>query len=317
MAWFGPRLRSAIRDGGLSIAVTGGGSWLGRAFLETLAAEELLPAPDRLRVFASASRLMAVSGRDVAVEALAGAPPLAGGPWLLVHFAFLGKERTQGLPTAAFIAENDAIRRETLRIAKSADGLRMVFASSGAVYGPDRVLIDDPEVSPYGWCKVMHERAIQAWCAQRDVPLVVPRIFNIGGPWINKVESYALSSFILSALRDGVIRIMARRPVFRSFVHVCELNRVLCEAVLSLSEPAMIAFDTAGREVLEMSDLADLVATAVQPKLITIERSPIFEGDPDYYVGSGQTYQTLLARQGTRSCGIHRIVADTVAYLRS
>ncbi|MDR3529797.1 MAG: NAD(P)-dependent oxidoreductase, partial [Rhodopila sp.] len=315
MDWFGPAFRSAVAQGGLSIAVTGAGSWLGQSFLSMLAAEGLLPEPARLRLFASSSRAVQLGGRTVPVERLERAPALEGGPWLLLHFAFLGKERTEHLSTADFIAANAGILRETLRIAEPARDLRMVFSSSGAAYGRDRRLVEDPDANPYGWCKVTQEADLTAWCAARGVPLVIPRIFSIGGDWVNKTESYALSSFILAARREGVIRIMARKPVFRSFVHVAELNGLLCEAALAQAGEAALVFDTAGRETLEMADLADAVAGALRPAEIRIERAGPLEGETDYYVGEGRVYRSILARNGCRVVGIERIVADTAAFL--
>ncbi len=315
MGWFGPVLREQVLDGGLSIAVTGAGSWLAQALLADLAAEGLLPAAERLRLFASSARTMDVGGRSLTVEALAGAAPLQGGPWLLLHFAFLGKERTQGLPVADFVAANDAILRDTLRLAAPARDLRMVFSSSGAAYGPDRSLVEVPDANPYGWCKVQHERQLADWCGAHGVPLVMPRIFSIGGPHINKIDSYALSSMILAAKRSGTIRIMARRPVFRSFVHVSELNGLLCETALQQPAATPCLFDTSGLETAEMADLAAVVSEVLAPMTVHIERDTLVDPVADYYVGDGSTYRTLLALQQKRIVGLHEIVRQTVCYV--
>jgi nucleoside-diphosphate-sugar epimerase len=315
MGWFSPIFRAAVATGGLSIAVTGAGSWLGRAFLTTLAAEDALPPSPRLRLFASTARSVQLGGRIVAIEQLSEARPLAGGPWLLLHFAFLGQERTNDLGTEEFVAGNARILLETLRLAEAARGLRMVFTSSGATYGPGRQLVEDANFSPYGWCKATQERDLDAWCAARGVPLVIPRIFSIGGPCANKVETYALSSFVLSARREGVIRIAARRPVFRSFVHVAELNALVCEAALAQSAGAPLVFDTVGRETLEMADLADAVAALLRPTEVRIERAGLVEGDADYYVGDGRIYRFMLAWSGRRIVGLEQIIADTAASL--
>jgi nucleoside-diphosphate-sugar epimerase len=305
MGWFGPALREQILHGNLSIAVTGAGSWLGQALLADLAAEGLLPPPGRLRLFARSAR-----GE---MEALAGAEPLRGGPWLLLHFAFLGKEKSEDRGVAEFVAANDAILAETQRLAAGARDLRVVFSSSGAVYQADRSLVFAPEASPYGWCKVRHEAAWAAWCGERGVPLVVPRIFSIGGPWINKVESYALSSMILGAARTGVIEIKARRPVFRSFVHVSELNGLLCEAAFG---PRLAApFDTGGLEIVEMADLAETVRDVLGRDRARVKRPVVTEAAADYYVGDGRMYRTWLAGAGRRVVDLHDIVRDTARHL--
>jgi nucleoside-diphosphate-sugar epimerase len=227
----------------------------------------------------------------------------------------LGKERTADLDTASFIAANDAILHETLRVADGASNLRFVFSSSGAVYGEQRRLIERPDSSPYGWCKVVHEQAIMAWCRARGVPLVMPRIFNIGGPCVNKQQNYALSAMLLSAHREGIIRIAARRPVFRSYVHVTELNGLICEIALRQLPGEVLQFDTAGRETVEMADLATFVAAALQPRPVQITREAPPDGQVDWYVGDGWRYRGLLASMGQQVVGLERVISDTAATL--
>lgn len=312
--WFGTAMQAAVADG-TGLAVTGAGSWLGQALLATLVQEGQLPV--RLRLFASADRTVRIGDHTLPVEALAGAPPLSGRDWLVLHFAFLGKERAQELAASDFVNTNRSILEETLRIIAPAQRVRLVFASSGAVYGPDGALTEDRDTNPYGWCKAKHERALGAWCAARGVPLVIPRIFSIGGPGVTKEEGYALTSFILSARRAGVIRILAQRPVFRSYVHVAELNALLCEAVLAHPAGAPLVFDTAGLETLEMNDLAAAVAHHLAPVQVQIERLGLLCGEAEWYIGNGATYRGLIARSGGRVVGIGGIIADTTAALAS
>lgn len=309
--WLGDALVAALRDGALGIALTGAGSWLGQALLGMLAAEGALPS--RLRLFGSSSRTLCIGERAYAVEALADAPPLTPGPWLLLHCAFLGKERTADITIEAFLAANDAILAHVLRIAAPVRDLRVVFTSSGAVYGPGRTLVATPDESAYGWCKIAQERRLTAWCADRDTPLVVPRIFNIGGPFANKVESYALSSFILAAHHDGKIRIRARKPTFRSYVHVNEVLTLTCTSALTQPVGAPLIFDTAGDEIIEMAGLAARVAAAM-PKPCRISRESV-EGLPDRYVGDGAAYRALLRAQGRSITPLDCIIADTAAFL--
>jgi nucleoside-diphosphate-sugar epimerase len=310
---FHSKFIAAIREDDLGLAVTGAGSWLGQALLAALAATDLLPR--RLRLFGSHSRQIALGGRDVAVETLSGAPPLRGGPWLLLHYAALGKERTRDLATPDFLAANAAILHETFRIAQPASGLRWVFSSSGAVYGPGRRLIESATESPYGWCKVCQEHAIAEWCRERGVPLVIARIFNIGGPFVTKPESYALSSMLMSARRAGAIRIAATRPVFRSYVHVDELNGLLLTQALAQTPGEKVCFDTAGREIVEVGELAAGIAREFRPSDIQIARGDMTEEQPDWYVGEGCAYRTLLARLGARATELNDIIADTSAYV--
>lgn len=316
MRWLGPTLRDAVRTG-TGIALTGAGSWLGRAFLAALVDENALPVPDRLRLFGSCARTIRLGGQNCTIERLADAAPLSNGPWPLLHFAFLGKERTADLPMREFIAANDAILADVLRIAAPAGSLRMAFSSSGAVYGANAELCGGDPANPYGWCKIVQERRLTDWCAARAVPLVIPRIFNIGGPFINKTGSYALAAFIDAARNHGVIRIAARRPTFRSYVHVNEMLALAADLAFAQLPGPPLVFDTAGRDVVEMRDLADAVRMTLDRPDVTIERPPLTDETPNRYVGDGALYHALLAARSRDVTSLRRIIADTAAFLNA
>lgn len=315
MRWLDPAFRDAVRHGSLGIALTGAGSWLGRAFLALLAEEGALPHPEKLRLYASSDRMIRLDDRSVPVEKLSGAAPLSDGPWLLFHFAFLGKERTAEMPIADFIAANDAILADTLRIASPASGLRFVFASSGAAHAVRADISACDPSNRYGWCKVSHEHRLTDWCHEHGVPLIIPRIFNIGGPYINKTASYALSSFIEAARTQGTIRIAASRPTYRSYVHVNELLSLLASAGLQHVADVPLAFDTVGSDIVEMQDLAEAVRRLLRRADLTIERAVLDDSTSDKYVGDGARYRALLAARGRDIVPLDPIIADTVHFL--
>lgn len=317
MRWLDPAFRDAVKCGSLGIAVTGAGSWLGNAFLALLAEEDAVPSREKLRLFGSSKRTIRVGDRSALVERLADAATLTCESWLLLHFAFLGKERTGDLPIANFITANDTILADTLRIAAPASHLRLVFASSGAADAiqPGEAITDPSNA--YGWCKVAHESQLTDWCRERGVPLVMPRIFNIGGPFINKTGSYALASFIDAARTQETIRIAARRPTYRSYVHVNELLGLLSATALRHVAGKPLAFDTAGREIVEMQELAEAVRTVLRRPDVTIERAPFDDHIPDRYVGNGERYRALLATLGKDIVPLDAIVADTATFLKT
>ena len=278
--------------------------------LALLAQEGSLTHSTRLRLFGSVARPVQVADRVFAIEPLSNAAPLVGSAWLVLHFAFLGKERTSDLGHAAFLAGNDKILSDTLRIALGACDLRFVFTSSGAAHTPDR------ESNLYGWCKAAHETRIADWCGEHAVPLLMPRIFNIGGPFANKLESYALSSMILSALHTGRITIRAQRPTFRSYVHVNELLTTLCDAALAQKAGAPKIFDTVGQDIIEMAGLAAAVAASSVSRDVRVNRVPMIGTAPDRYVGDAVAWRLLLATQDRTPVPLDIIVADTIADLR-
>jgi len=106
-------------------------------------------------------------------------------------------------------------------------------------------------------------------------PIIAGRIFNIAGPYMNKLDAYAMSAFLVEALSDGKITIKAGVPVFRSFLHVFDL----CDLILKMGEQGIsrpFAVDLCGPEVVEMEDIAAHVADAVGGNI------PITRGEVDY-----------------------------------
>ena len=48
----------------------------------------------------------------------------------------------------------------------------------------------------------------------------MPRVFNLAGPFINKIQIYALATMIGDALAGRPIEIRASHRVLRSYLHV-------------------------------------------------------------------------------------------------
>ncbi len=296
------------------VAITGASGWIGMTLAHICEALGLTQDTGRLRLFGSGARQLVSGERRFAIEDLFDAAPLGSGEWLVFHLAFLGKEQTEDLSPEAFETTNDAILARTLALVETAEKARLLFSSSGAVYGPDRNLVD-ASGNAYGYMKVRHEARVRDWAAARGTPLATCRIFNIGGPFINKQSRYALSDFIEQVSRNGRISIGATKPVFRSFVHVEELCQVLFS---SLIDPALQfrCFDTLGREVLEIADLARTIGRVLGAGDIAIDRPALTPASPpDWYVGDGKDYQALLASCGRPAVDIEDIIRDTAQFM--
>lgn len=275
----------------------------------------LTPGNGRLRAFASKpGRLELEGGMTVALEALADAAPLAGADWTVAHFAALGKDRTVDLPIADYVAQSHALYNAALRLIASADRPRVIFASSGAVYGPEGrapALADEP----YGHMKGRQEAALADWCEGNGAPLTICRVFNVGGPYGNKLELYALSSLIRAALAGGDIPIRARGPVLRSYVHVEELMAVLVGRACSQSQGPSKPFDSAGPEVVEIGDLAAMVCTQLGLDPARIVRQLDAAAPVNRYAGDGADYQAAVGGLGLTPIGLEAIVSDSIASL--
>lgn len=297
------------------LAVTGATGWLGKALVGMAVRAGLTSDNGRLRVYASRSGQLAVEGGPVLnLEGLGEAEPLAGEGWTVAHFAALGKERTAELSPAEFLAQSEALQRAAIRLIAAADRPALIFASSGAVYGPDGT---PPALAeePYGHVKGLHETSLADWTRANGARLAICRVFNVGGPYGNKLDLYALSSLIRAALAGGDVPIRARGAVFRSYVHVEELMAVLAHQAQNVLPGMTRPFDSAGPEVVEIGDLAAMACgqLGVDPARILRLLDP--DAPVSRYVGDGADYQAAVRRLGLAPIGIEAIVSDTIASL--
>src|SRR5690242_17265911 len=128
-----PHVAEALRRSPHRIVITGAGGWLGRATLDLL--QDALGAEFGKRVccFGSRRRALAVSGgNSIEQWPLSELSSLSTEPTLLLHMAFLTKDRAETMDEPSYRAANTEIRRTVLE-ALSRSGAEAVFvASSGA-----------------------------------------------------------------------------------------------------------------------------------------------------------------------------------------
>ena len=99
--------------------------------------------------------------------------------------------------------------------------------SSGAASMVENNQAETEEMRIYGEQKLSDERFFGDICTQNNVKFLSPRLYSIGGPFVNKVRLYALSNFILQGLETNSIVIKAQKPVYRSYCHVYDLINTL------------------------------------------------------------------------------------------
>jgi nucleoside-diphosphate-sugar epimerase len=289
------------------VAITGASGWIGRAMAHAAAQAAAADSDLELRLFGSSERLIEVNGRRFPLESLREAPPLAANrEWLVVHLAVVGSDRESDPDRLRTL--NDGFLQSAQRLAEPAKVRRFVSASSGAVHQLD----GSAERRAYAQLKRDQEAAVGDWASRTATPLLLPRIFNIGGPYMNHAGRYALGDMIRQARATGRIRIGAPRPVIRSYVHVLEFAAVTLE--LALGETGAAVFETAGTEVVEMADLARAVGRALGLDL-QIERPPMTADGEDRYVGDGEAYRAALQAMSAQPIDLAAIIRDTDAWL--
>jgi UDP-glucuronate decarboxylase len=304
-----PHISKALSQSDRRIVITGATGWLGRASLDLLRDCLGTEFESRVRCFGSQSRTLG-NGHVIEQSPLAELATLPSRPTLVLHFAFLTKDRAEAMDEALYCQANRTISQTVLDALQTIGTEGLFIASSGAA-----AFADDAAVSPamrlYGSLKRDDERSFADWADRTGKTAAIARIFNISGPHINKHSSYALACFILDALAGGPISIRAPHDVRRGYVAVRELLSLVF-AILLENQGSAIRFDTGGSP-MEMGEIAREVASQLGP--CPIERPDRVAGPSDDYFGNDHAYRLLLDRYGIVPVPFARQIAETANFL--
>ncbi|WP_295631759.1 NAD(P)-dependent oxidoreductase [Novosphingobium sp.] len=305
-------IATALRQSQQRIVVTGASGWLGRATLDLLHDALGEAFANRVVCFGSGRGEVRLSAtRVIEQRPLSELGTLPRQPTLLLHFAFLGKERAEAMPEPEYRAANRAIRQTVL---DSLDriGVEAAFvASSGAARHADDASASHA-MQLYGTLKREDEDAFAAWADANAARTVIGRIFNISGPHINKVDSYALSSFLLDALAGGPVVVRARHDVRRGYVAIRELLSLVF-ALLLEQQNGVVRFDSGGEDT-ELGALAAMIASSMN---CAVERPALRTGTADSYLGDDHSYRRLLAHHRIISVPLTQQIAETATFLKT
>lgn len=295
------------------LVITGPNGWIGQALLACLSTSgdsDALRADDSLMLFGSRPATIAgPDGSPLAVRPLADITADDVDGAMVIHLAYLTKDKIDTFGEPAFRDANTAIDDAVLN-AMSEGRPRSVFvASSGAA----RLADEGIDRNAYGLAKLEQEARFLDFGRTAGVPVLCGRIYNLAGPHINKLDAYAVSNFAVQAMAGGPVRIAANQPVFRSFLHVTDLCRLILRAVRG-GHGEDRPIDLCGAEVLEMADIAALVIAALGGG-VTIERGPVDFVRRSDYLGCAQETQVLAMRLGLKTSGAATQVRDTIDWI--
>jgi dTDP-glucose 4,6-dehydratase len=230
---------------GTSVFITGATGFVGTWMLESLLwISDRLSLPvtvvaltrdaDRFRVqcphLASHRSVSLVSGNVVSFAFPEGRFPF------IIHAA---TERIAGPdqqhPLGSFDRDIAGTRR-VLEFARSHGVRRLLFTSSGAVYGrqpPDLTHIPEDYVGApltsdtrtvYGQAKRVSEFMCSCYGRSDGFDALIARLFAFVGPRLPLDASYAVGNFIRDAIDGGPIRIAGDGTPFRSYLYAADLS---------------------------------------------------------------------------------------------
>lgn len=293
------------------IVLTGAGGWIGRATLELLVDALGAQFDTRVACFGSSAREISLrSGRRVAQQPMTMLAELPPRPTSCLHLAFLTRERAEVMDEAAYRAANVALRDQVTAALDKIGVDRLFVASSGAAYR-----VNDANASAalrlYGEMKLADEQGFAAWATDRGARAAICRIFTLSGPYINKVETYALASFICQAISAGRIVVDAEMPVMRSYVAIRELMAVIFGA-LARDEAPVTRFDSGG-DLVEIGALAERVGAMLR---VPVDRPCFVDGPGSLYFGDLAWYSKFRDTLDIPHIPLDQQIAETADYLK-
>lgn len=176
----------------------------------------------------------------------------------IFHQAALGSvPRSIENPEATF--ESNVIGfQNVLKLAKTYEAKKIVFASSSSIYGIDGVV-----QSPYAASKKINEVQAQAWSEVFDIPIIGLRYFNVFGPRQNPNGPYAavIPKWIQAIKTGEEIEIHGDGNQSRDFTYV--KNVVNANILAMQSDIKNEVFDIGAGRSTSLNELVELLRRSV------------------------------------------------------
>ena len=306
-----PALASKLAASGLRIIITGASGWIGLAALELLAAALGPDWTSRVHAFGSGARQLDLgNGLATTQQPLTALRDLPPAPSLLLHLAFLTKDKVEGMSEADYTAANHQIADTVEQALLPLDVRALWVASSGAAYRADDAAAA-PAMQLYGRLKRDDEARFVDWADRTGRRAVITRVFNITGRQINKPEHYAVASFILDALAGRPVMVKAPHRVERGMIAVSELMAVVLAELLA-ADSGVSRFDSGGAG-LELGEIAEVVAEVLGAP--GASRAAITSDRIDRYLGDDLAWDALCRCHGVPRSDLAAQIRETAAFL--
>ena len=190
-----------------------------------------------------------------------------------------------GLPPGEMTSIIEDGTRRVLELARQCGAERMLFISSGAVYGPQPPEITHlPEtyegepVTEYGRAKKRAERL----CLEAGIPTVIARGFAFLGRHLDRNIHFAAGNFLRDALAGGPVTVEGDGTPVRSYLYADDLIEWLLAALLR-GRPGE-AYNIGSEEAVTIRELAEKGAAILGGGPVEVRRAPVPGAAPERYL---------------------------------
>jgi dTDP-glucose 4,6-dehydratase len=188
-----------------------------------------------------------------------------------------------------------ATTQRVLELARTRGTRRLLFTSSGAIYGklPSDVsqIPEDYAGAPlptdvssgYGQSKRISEFLCSVWSSVYGFDAIIGRLFAFAGPLLPLDANYAVGNFVRDAMAGGPVRINGDGTPYRSYLYAADLAIWLW--MLLMRGEGGTAYNVGSPHEISILDLARKVVEVAAPGAeIRIEREPVPGSIPLRYV---------------------------------
>jgi nucleoside-diphosphate-sugar epimerase len=204
----------------------------------------------------------------------------------VIHAATETDSVTEPLDRTALFEANIQGTRRVLDFAEHCRAHKLLFTSSGAVYGPQPAALShvpedyagapDPlkPESAYGQSKRVSEFLCAAQARKHGLEVSLARCFAFVGPHLPLNANYAIGNFIRDALRGGPIQVKGDGTPLRSYLYAADLAiwlwTLLCRG------RSCCAYNVGSDAAITIADLARMVARIVDAGVeVLVAQQPV------------------------------------------
>ena len=177
--------------------------------------------------------------------------------------------------------------RQVLDLAQKCDVRRLLYVSSGAVYGACAAELSGASEDDYASARPLTpyaegKREAEWLCAESGVDFVTARAFAFLGPHLPLDSHFAAGNFMRDARRGGPILVRGDGTATRSYLYPADLVVWLLH-ILMRGERAR-AYNIGSDEIVTTAELARHVADAVSPRPEVVVQSAQPHGAHNIYL---------------------------------
>jgi dTDP-glucose 4,6-dehydratase len=203
---------------------------------------------------------------------------------------------------------------EALELGRTTRVRRLLFVSSGAVYGsqpPTTEFLDEDHgsqldsashQSAYAEAKRIGETLCAGYLRQYDLPVTIARPFAFVGPHLPLDRQFAIGNFLGDALAGGPVVVQSDGTPVRSYLYAADLV-IWLWTILSRGDLGR-PYNVGAEQAISLRNVADLVnSIAALKKPVEIRGAP-GTGPPSRYVPSTRRAQLELGLRETVPLGV-------------